>query len=365
MDEKTTESPVRLALLGAGTFAKSAHFSVLSALKANGRVSIELIWSRHKESADALASQYVGNITVEYADIDTPAVESARLALETHRHRIDAVILCVPIPQNAEFTQLALSLNLHVLCEKPLAHDIPSALALLDYSASRSQTPVFHGVAENFRFEEVFRYARRMQAEVCGDVVAIRLTAQTPMVPGSRYAFGWRLQLPDAGILQDGFVHHIAAMRILADADVASVFATCFSKGGHFKGCDTAVANLMFENDLSASVFVTFACAVFQWEIVVTGTCGDVVVKRVTGKPGYRVISRDTEKVLEDHWFPFSGLEAELDAFVSSCHTGVLHECLDARAAFNDMATVHSMFKSSVDGCAVDVPKPNPHCRPT
>lgn len=373
--------PVHLALLGAGKFAKSAHFSVLSPLQKAGRIKVELVWSRRRESATSLAEQYGDHVTAAYfagstpvhdkndvsdvdgasgfkygAKVDEAVLASAHEALKAHRERITAVVLCVPIPQNAAFSSLVLDLGLHVLCEKPISHDIPSALKLLEHQSS---TPsIHHAIAENFRFERAFQIARSRISTVCQQVIAFRLTAQTPMPAGSPYAFGWRLKIPGAGMLTDGFVHQVAALRYLASSDVNTVSANCLRKGSHFAGCDTAVVNMQFCNGLVANVFVTLASSVFEWELVIVGVHGDVILRRKKGEAGYYVGERKgvDDEVIE--FMPFCGLEAEFGAFITSCQTGVLDDALQARVAFNDMATVHSMFQSSEEqGRPIAVPR--------
>lgn len=375
--------PVRLALIGAGTFASSAHYGVLSSLQQANRVHIHLVWSRRAVSASALAKKYGSHVVIDHAetsaktddtnnfkDLSSRELFSADLvshelscaisSLRQHLSHLDAVILCVPIPQNAAFTRAVLSLGLHVFCEKPLAHDISSARTLLRLILPQP-TP-FHAIGENFRFETVFHRAHSlMNTDIDNQLLALTLTAKTPMPSGSRYAFGWRLnQLPDAGILTDGFVHAVAALRILAGADVSTVSAKCSSHASHFeKGCDTSAATFVFDNGIAASVFVSFATAVFEWRLVVVGSKGDIVIERVQGKPGYKMSVKNAEGIQSEEFVPFCGIDKEFEAFVESCRMGKLDERLSAKEAFNDMATVHCMFQSSEEGRMVNVLKPS------
>lgn len=368
MTPSPEEPPVRLALLGAGTFARSAHLPVLLSLQSAQRVRVRLVWSRRAESAVTLASQYGPDVVAAYmvtddsvakpiSDVETNnALASAVAALKQHQNHLDAVVLCVPIPDNAAFSRAVFSLGLHVLCEKPIAHSVDAGLALL----ADAPPSIHYAVAENYRYEPVYRAARQLIPSVCSSVVGLRLTAQLPMPRGSRYAFGWRLSLPNAGILTDSFVHNIAALRILAGSDVATVSARCVTNGSHFAGCDTATAHFTFENDLPASVFVTYAGAVFHWELVVVGTQGDIAIMRIPGKPGYRLLTKNNKDICSEEHFPFSGIEEEFYGFITSCQKNKLDPDLSARTAFNDMATVHSMFQSSITGQPIAVPKPDP-----
>lgn len=361
-------TPLRLALIGAGMFASTGHFSVLSELQSKNVVQVRVVWSRRASSASELAARYGSHVSVQHAestgidhdckkhpDIDDhSALASAKETLRKYRTEIDAVVIAVPIPQNAAYTKLALGEGLHTLCEKPLAHDIQTAISLLT-DPEISASPALHAVGENFRFEPAFLRAKQL-AKSCGQVIALRLIAQMPMPSGSRYARGWRLQLPHAGILVDGFVHQIAALRTLAGSDVKFVDARCASHAAHFAGTDTVSATLIFDNDIRASVFATYASAVFRWELAFVGTLADIILKRLPGKPGYQISLQNMEGVQSDEFLPFAGIDEEFVAFVESCSSRVLHPHLHAHAAFNDLATVHSMFQSSEENHPVQVP---------
>lgn len=178
------------------------------------------------------------------------------------------------------------------------------------------------------------------------------------MPPGSRYAKGWRLTLPDAGVLLDGIVHHIAGMRVLLEANVKTVMARCSRKGDTFAGCDTVSGTLTFSNNISASILVTYVSSTFLWELQVIGTDGDIIIRRRSDHPGYILSlltptnSAVSNKEME---IPFNGLDAEFEAFVDSCNTAMVHPDLDAHMAFNDLATVEALFESSQKGRLVTV----------
>lgn len=359
--------PLRLALCGAGTFAVSTHLPILSSLQKVDRVKVKLVWSRRCSSASALAEKYGPDVHFAGGD-DTSSEDEAQLssavaALQKHRQDLDGVILCVPIPQNASFARAVLELGLHVLCEKPLAHDITSATSLLQfYESINDNKPIsektFYAVAENFRFEEALIRARDMIPSICGRLIALSLHAQTPMPAGSRYGRGWRLQLPGAGILTDGFVHTVAGLRLLAQSDVTSVSASCKSNASHFEGSDTSTAHMTFGNGTMASVFVSFATGVFCWELTAVGEVGDIIIRRVPGKPGYALITRNKDGTSSEEFVPFYGIDREFDAFITSCQTASFDERLSASAAFNDIATVHCMYESSTQGRILTVPQP-------
>lgn len=361
MGDPLLPSTLRVALLGAGTFATSAHFPLLLALEEDDRVSIRLVWSRTEASAASLAQLYGPHVSSHHycpSSHDSP-LHSARDTLRAHRAHLDAVILSVPIPHLASFSRMVLEERLHLFSEKPLAADILSARQLLVEAQLRD---CVHAVGENFRFEPVFRMARCMVEDMEGGVIAMSLSIQSPMPVGSKYARGWRLQLPGVGILLDGMVHHIAGLRVLVGSDVKSVSAICKRSADTFAGCDTVTGHLCFANDVPASICVTYAATVFSWQLRVTGFHSDILIARNVGVVGYTLsnIKKDSNGLqVERTHVPFSGLEAELEAFVDSCGINMVHPDLSATSAFNDLATVHALFDSSNRGETVHVQKWN------
>lgn len=345
----TESPPLRIALLGAGTFAASAHHAALTSLIADSRIEITLVWSRTASSAKNLAASYSSMIPFcfQLASHST-ALDSAAAALEQNKTLLDAVIIALPPGAQEQFATLAFNNGLHVMLEKPLALDLVAARKLLSTPEADGEKVL--ALAENYRFEPVLRHAHELVKEVCGGVVAARFAAHSPMKEGSRYGQGWRLQMDGPGILLDGCVHHIAALRVVLGCDVERVNATCSRWAGWFKGNDTVSADLGMANGMSVSMFVTYAGNTVMWELRVVGKEGDVVVERMPGKPGYRVSAvrmGQSGQVVGTKEMPFGGIDGEFDAFVESCVHRKVHPELDARKGFNDVATVFAMFESS------------------
>ncbi|CAN8071459.1 unnamed protein product [Agarophyton chilense] len=358
LNKETRIEPIRLALLGAGIFASSAHKNCIQTLQENSEVQVNLVWSRSLVSAQKLAIQYGSQVIIAHAsssDDPEAVLNSALDALRKNRAVIDAVVLAVPIPQLAPFSQMILAEGIHVLAEKPLAADLDSAKQLLQES---EKSKAIHAIAENFRFEPVFKKAHERLKNVCGNVISVQLTAQTPMPPGSRYGRGWRMDLSGTGILLDGMVHHIAGMRVVLGADVARVCATCSKKTQEFSGPDTVNGAVEFSNGIPGTVFVTYAGNTFLWAFRVIGTAGDLLIERSFPRPGYKLsFVRRIEgrnDVIEEE-LSFFGIESEFEAFIRSCRSGKINIDLDSAAAYNDLATVSALVSSSDSKKWVDV----------
>lgn len=244
---------------------------------------------------------------------------------------------------------------MHVLLEKPLALDLDAANRLLSVAAD---TDRFLAVAENFRFEPALHAARALLSQI-GDVVAARLVAHIPMREGSKYGRGWRLKLAGPGILIDGVVHHVAALRLIL-GEVEQVSAKCQKKASWFEGCDTVTGRLE-AGGVDVALFITYACDTFAWQFSVVGTAGELIVERIKGHPGYRVSvvkKIGGQEAVESKEYGFEGIETEFRAFVASVKDSKLHPSLGATEAFGDLATVWAMYDSSESGKVVVVQKP-------
>lgn len=245
---------------------------------------------------------------------------------------------------------------MHVLLEKPLALDLDAANRLLAVAA---ETGRMLAVAENFRFEPALHAARALLPQI-GDVIASRLVAHVPMKEGSKYGRGWRLKLTGPGILLDGVVHHVAAMRMIL-GEVDCVATKCQRKAPWFAGCDTVTGRLE-AGGVDVAVFITFACDTFMWEFRAVGLAGDLVVERLKGRPGYRVSvvkKVGGEDAVEDKEYMFEGINAEFRTFIESVKNGKLHPSLFATEAFADLATVWAMYESSESEEVAIVKKPD------
>lgn len=347
-----------VGLVGAGIFAREAHRPALLPLIRADRVRLSAIWSQSSKSADELAKLYSPDASPEVLCGDDG------LQSLFDNANINAVILAVPIPRLAPIARAALHAGKHVLAEKPLAGSVKEALqALQNYEIMGHNAPMYC-VAENFRFEDSFtRLASIVQGGVLGALIGLELSVQYHLPENAKYARGWRIDAENlgyvGGMLLDSGVHAIAGMRVALGADVKSVTAITRKLTKHLPAVDSVHALLEFENDVPATVTITYAAMTPSWEMRVLGTRGRANLVRSTdaGKFGYRLSVTGAECADSNDFIPFMGVDKEMAAFIRACETGERDKNMSSTAAFNDVAVIEAMIESYKVGQKVTVTK--------
>ena len=108
--------PIRMAIIGAGIFARDAHIPALVALR--NRFQIVAIASRTLESAQARAAE------VPYS-VETTTDIPSLLA----REDIEAINVVLPVRVQPPVLEAALKSGKHILSEKPIATSLAEASA--------------------------------------------------------------------------------------------------------------------------------------------------------------------------------------------------------------------------------------------
>lgn len=122
------DGSIRIAVVGAGSFAKGTHLPNLKQL--GGRYTIEAICSRSGHNAVNTVRQYGGRYaTTDYAEVlADPEVEAVLIATRHHLH--------------ADMTLRALKAGKHVLVEKPLATTKSDLDRIVEFYAENPDGPV-------------------------------------------------------------------------------------------------------------------------------------------------------------------------------------------------------------------------------
>lgn len=237
--------PIKLGVLGAGLAVEQLHWPALKSLG-------DLFTITALCDVDPQATQNIAEL-VGGKPLQTTAWDDFFAA------DIEAVLISLPIHLNAEAIRCAVRANKHVLCEKPLAANLPQAEALAD--ELRHATPIIC-IAENFHYRDDLKQARRwMDDGKIGTVVGISLHAWFWSDTSQGFAATpWRQDHQYRGAaIADAGVHHAAGLRELG-GDVEQIHA--FVKDVHpvLNGPDTLVLNLRFRSGVVGQLF--FAAAV-------------------------------------------------------------------------------------------------------
>ncbi len=121
--KKTSHKKIRLALVGAGGFAKGMHLPNVQKLKE--LYHLQAVVSRNGANAMATAKQFNAN----YAATDYGQIIAD--------HEIDAVLISTRHGLHGELSLQALQANKHVLVEKPLCLTAQELLSFVQYYQKR------------------------------------------------------------------------------------------------------------------------------------------------------------------------------------------------------------------------------------
>lgn len=204
-------------------------------------VGVGMMGSVHVQVLDALP----GAELVACCDLD-PDVESrlpagvgffADLDRMLGSGKLEAVFVCTPQEQHLPVVTRCLEAGLPVFCEKPIAHDLDEADAIIDL-ARRLEGRL--AVGHTMRFEpDYLALARSVQEGDIGDPVSLSARRNVPAFEGRLLAH--RTTLP----VEVG-VHDIDLLRWLA-GDIVRVYAMPASTSSLGEGTvDAVVATLRF-----------------------------------------------------------------------------------------------------------------------
>ncbi len=330
----TNEQPIRLALIGAGLFTRDAH--VPSLLQLGNRYRVVVVYSRTYASAAAVAAM-----------LPYPVDVSTDMAATLARDDVEAVDITLPIPLLPDAVKRALAAGKHVISEKPIAPDVMAGRALVD--RYRDHAAQIWMVAENWRYEDAFVQAADLvnQGRI-GRVIACQWTFLAPMTPASKYYQTlWRRSgVFPGGLLLDGGVHHVAALRaILGEIEMVTAIVTQVSP--ELPPADTLSATLRFANGALGSYLVSYAVdAPWKGHLHIMGEEGSLRV-------GFGKIELATDAGESYTSCEFrTGVRDELVAFADAIRQQTPHRN-SPEEALRDLAVVEAMLLAADAGVGV------------
>ncbi|KAH9303076.1 hypothetical protein KI387_014659, partial [Taxus chinensis] len=313
MGQTKLEVP-QLALLGGGIFVRTQYIPRLRGIA--HLVSLKVLWSRSEESAKAaaaLALDFSPNIDVKWGESGLDEIIQDK--------SIHGVAVVLAGQAQIQMSMTMLKAGKHVLQEKPAAPTITEAAsALLFYrslSVSGVRPPVW-AIAENYRFEPALLEAATLVKEL-GDLMTVQLTAEAPMNSLNPYfSSKWRRNF-NGGFTLDVGVHFIAGLRLVTGCEIISIAAISRHVDPSLPPPDNISSLFQLENGCAGVFSLSMSSTSRKICLRVVGSKGTIEVERGTkdGGHGYTVAHYPAAGIPQHSFYPFSGVDNELKAFVN------------------------------------------------
>lgn len=329
-----SHNPIRLALIGAGLFARGAHVPAL--LELTDDFEVVAVCSRTEKSASTVVALFPHTVEV-MTDMDTLLA----------RDDIDAVNIILPIALLPDAVEQALKAGKHVISEKPVSPDVATGRKLLNVYSQTSS--LVWQVAENFRYENAhIQAAEIVQRGDIGKPITCQWMHYAHLNPDNPYyQTSWRRDgsFP-GGYLLDAGVHFIATLRLIL-GEIASVSAKVVSTRDDLPPVDTLSAALYFDNGTVGSYLASFAVgAPFDQHLHIVGDKGALRMDRNWVEV---TVGDDTTRY---DVAGNQGVRRELAAFAAEIR-GEATSINTPQQALNDVAIMEAFFRSSETGQAV------------
>ncbi|MGH7703895.1 MAG: Gfo/Idh/MocA family protein, partial [Gemmatimonadales bacterium] len=226
---------LRIGVIGAGAITQVAHLPLLRKLKG---VEVVAICDSDLPKARALAERF--QVRDAFDDMEE------LLGYE----ELDAVVVCTPNHLHEPHIQAALSRDLHVLVERPLALNLPSAQRILRAAEKRNRVLM---VGMNHRYRTDVQIVRSfVQSGELGAIESVR--GSWHVFRPSRAQLGWRQRRDEAGggamldlghaILDLGLwlANNPTPVRVSANLDRSAGDRSVEQSGGAFVVCENGAS---------------------------------------------------------------------------------------------------------------------------
>lgn len=163
----------------------------------------------------------------------------------------DIAVICLPHHLHREAGLTAAAAGSHILMEKPLAHTLEDAHAIVD---GCRQHGVLLSVGFVHRYRTEFQQAHQLIAS--GQIGTPTLACDNFCSQGGGHVPGWvwKKQQAGGGVLMYGGIHSIDRLRWLLDSEVKEVFARAVTYSQDVDVEDGLLATLIFANGCLATL---------------------------------------------------------------------------------------------------------------
>lgn len=253
---------IKVGLIAAGAIVQKYH---IPGYLSHEDVEIAAIAEPNAAIARAVAEKYnVRQVFAEYGDL---------LNCE-----LDCVSICTPNKFHAPAAITALSRNIPVLCEKPLAMSMEECEEI---RRAADASNAFLMVEFPMRFDKAYVEAKRLlDRGVLGKVVSVKSTwthgGPEKWSPGGSWYYV--PELAGGGAMADLAIHSVDVVRFLADSSIAEVLGFCGTLVKNSTLEDTAVLSIKFQNGILGQVDTSWCSGPQEVRTEVLGTEGRVVL---------------------------------------------------------------------------------------
>ncbi|MCQ6561769.1 Gfo/Idh/MocA family protein [Paenibacillus mendelii] len=301
-------NPIRIGLIGCGDIAVTRH---LPALQASPQVSIAALCDADLDRASQLAVQYeVALATSDYTQLlDDPS--------------IDAVVICTPPWVTPHLTIASLHAGKHVLCEKPMAVDLETAMKVREAEQSSGYQVQ---IGFTYRHGPLLETLRDwIRDDKLGSPLIYRLgifdEVWDPQGNPEHYERISRTMERGSPSIHDG-AHMADFLNFLTGSAVADVQSFGLRTRSEFPSSNYDVSVIRFENGDIAKVEIGWFMPRFPaGEFEVVGPRGIAIFDRTAQTVQLKSETTTQTVKLEEEYFE-SCFRIQLDKFIRSIRTG-------------------------------------------
>ncbi|MFD2445318.1 Gfo/Idh/MocA family protein [Bacillus sp. CGMCC 1.16607] len=214
---------MKMAIIGLGNFGKKIIHPI-GHFYQNNEIKITAVCDICEDEVKSVADQLSTAGYTNYKD----CIDKAP---------IDFVYIAAPPALHKEIATYALQAGKHVLCEKPLAHNLEDASKLVEVASSLSLINAMHFGQD---YSPVFSsFRKHVQEGYLGNLEGIELKMHYPSWPPTWQQTEWIMTREQGGFLLEQGIHLIHFVRKLFGE--ISVVSSEITYGNEGMGCETDV----------------------------------------------------------------------------------------------------------------------------